>query len=187
MYKNNNWISLVVSGVLSVGLGWLILARPGAALITLVLVLGLYLLLSGIFDIVMALFHHDDDKAIWVVLAGALSVMVGLFVLNNAAVSVVVTPLILTYIVAFSFIINGLVKMIVGKPVGSGKKGQNMVWTWGGLLYGLLLLIIGIYLLFAPALYAVAIVVATVGWLAVITGVLSIVYGLVDRSERAKA
>jgi uncharacterized membrane protein HdeD (DUF308 family) len=187
MDKGRNWISYLISGIVTVGFGWLILARPVGTILTLTVILGLYLLILGVFDVVMVLFQHEDGNALWKVLAGVLSIMVGLFVLNNATFSAVITPIALMYIVAISYIINGVVRMVAGKPVAYKNKSPNLVWTWGGFIYGLLLLIIGFYLLLAPTLYALALMVAVVGWLAIISGVFSIVYSFIDRAESTKA
>jgi uncharacterized membrane protein HdeD (DUF308 family) len=180
------WWPQLVLGILTILLGWLLLAKPITTIISLVVFLGFYLFVSGIFNVVMSFFGIGKKGSAWgwELLAGIFAIIAGLVVLNNALFASVLTPVMFAYIVAFGILIQGGVRMFAGKKEAAS---GNYVWTWGGMFLGLLYFLFGAYLLAAPTMYTVAVTVKASAWFAIIIGVLSVVYAFVDRSESPKA
>uniref|UniRef100_A0A7C4Y2Q2 HdeD family acid-resistance protein n=1 Tax=candidate division WWE3 bacterium TaxID=2053526 RepID=A0A7C4Y2Q2_UNCKA len=179
------WWGYLLSGVLFVLLGWMVLAKPISAVISLVLFFGFYLLVSGIVQVVMSFFGIGKKGSAWgwELVAGIFSVIVGLMVLNNTLFTSVFTSVMFMYAIAFSMIFSGVVGMFAGRKT---EKSGNFVWTWGGFFLGLLYLAFGLYLLASPTRYAVSTVVLASGWFAIIIGGTSIVYAFVDKNHNNK-
>jgi uncharacterized membrane protein HdeD (DUF308 family) len=183
------WWAYLVQGTLLVLLGWVLLAKPVGTLVSLVLFLGFYLLVSGITETVMSFFGigKEGSEWGWELLSGLFMIIAGLIVLNNALFTTVLSTVAFAYIVALGFVIDGIVKMVSGKRVADNAAGKNFVWTWGAFFLGLLNLVFGLYLLVGPTAYTVAKVWVATGWFAIIIGAVSVVMAFVVRGEVKKA
>lgn len=179
------WWAYLVEGILMILLGWVLLARPATTLVALVLFLGFYLLVSGIVETVMSCFGigQSGSEWGWELMAGIFMIIAGLVVLNNALFTTVLSTVAFAYIVAFGFVVSGIVKMVAGKRVADASTGKNMVWTWGAFFLGLLYLVFGLYLLAGPTVYTVAKVWVVSGWSVVVIGAVSAAMAFVVRGE----
>jgi len=163
-------------GIAAVLMGALLLAKPGISALVLVSVVAVLWLVGGIFDVIGGIVHGDVPGRVWRIVGGVIGILAGLVVLANPIMGTIVTVTVLYYIVAFSAIFNGLVNMFVGQRV---QAGAGREWSWGNFLLGLVLLILGVFLLFRPlnVLTLVAIVQA-LGLCATIGGILAILLAL---------
>lgn len=74
------WQVVLLTGVASLILGVLVLVWPGASLAAAGVLFGLYLLVSGIFQLVSAFgTHRTTSLRVLAFISGALSIMLGLF------------------------------------------------------------------------------------------------------------
>lgn len=168
------WLSFLLQGIAAVIIGWLLLVNPVQSTLTLVVFLGLYWLITGIVEVVFSLFAIGEkgSKWGWKLLGGLIGIIAGLFVINNPIIAGVVTPVMLMYIIAFAFVINGIIYMAIGTDKSAS--GQHQ-WSWGSFFMGLLYLVLGVVLLTSPTLMSVASVMFAVAVLAIIGGIASIV------------
>lgn len=93
------WWLILLQGVLSIFIGGIILAAPGAAMFVFVRILGWYWLIKGIFSLT-AIFHPDTKShRAWLVVNSVLGILAGLVVLDLPLFSALFVPaLVLTLI-----------------------------------------------------------------------------------------
>jgi len=76
--KAGSGLFAIILGVLTVIVGGYMVSNPGAALATLTIFLAAYLIVSGVFEVVIAFQIKPADGWGWTFLSGALSVILGL-------------------------------------------------------------------------------------------------------------
>jgi uncharacterized membrane protein HdeD (DUF308 family) len=163
------WWVLLLQGILLLFIGWFMLRSPITSIIVLVQVLGFYWIINGI--VTMAFSFTEQEKehsSIWKFLGGLIGIIAGIFVLNNRLFATVLTPVIFTYFIAFTFIINGVIEMFSG-----GKKTGS---KWADFFFGLFYLLMGLMLLGMPLAASVMTVVFTLGLLAMTGGLMAIIF-----------
>ena len=84
----------------------------------------------------------------------------------------VVSPPILATI-AFTFLINGIIQMVAGNE---SQKTSKLEWSWGSFFLGLFYVIFALLLLFAPVLVSTASVVLAAGFLAIVGGIITVIF-----------
>jgi uncharacterized membrane protein HdeD (DUF308 family) len=142
-----NWWALALRGLVAVLFGLFTFFVPGITLVTLVLLFGAYALVDGIFNVI-AFFrvaaHH------WaLLLEGVIGIIVGILTFAWPAI----TAIVLLYLIAFWAIFTGIFEIIAG--IRLRKVIAN---EWLLLLVGVLSVLFGILILFAPGVGALAIV-----------------------------
>lgn len=170
----NLWWLLLLQGIAAVIIGWLLLVNPVATTLSLVVFLGLYWLIAGVMDVIFSFFDigHKGSKWGWKFLGGLIGIIAGLFVLNNPIMAGILTPVMLMYIVAFTFVFNGIVKMVVGKQE---REDGHYDWSWGSFFLGMFYLIFGIVLITGPVLVSTVSLILAVALLAIIGGIGAII------------
>ena len=133
--KGAAW-ALGLWGVFSIIFGVLILAWPGITLKAFLIVLGVYLLASGV---VMAIGSLVNRRGHWVggALMGAITAIAGLYVFANPKIS---TLAILTVIAIWSIAVGGL-------QLAAGFEGKN---NWWMILSGAVYALFGFYIFANP-------------------------------------
>src|SRR5690606_33442964 len=80
--RTKNWGWLFWGGLLSIALGVLVILSPAAAGLALLLFIGAWLIVRGIFDIGMAISLRREIRYEWLLgVAGVLSILFGVFVI----------------------------------------------------------------------------------------------------------
>ena len=130
------WWLILVEGVIAAFLGFILLLAPGATLVFLIQVLGLYLFVAGVFRIVGI--FTDASGWGWKLLAGVLSILAGLLVLEHPLWSSVLVPTVLVFFVGFLSILQGAAGLVVAFQGGSWGVGILSVL---GVIFGLILVI----------------------------------------------
>jgi len=176
-----NWWLFLLQGIFLIFIGWFLLKSPAITVIQLVLVLGLYLLISGIFDTIGSLFEigKKDSRWGWRFFGGIVNIMIGLFALNNPIFTGLFTPVVILYFIAAGFVVNGIVNMVVGNEDRVSGERQ---WSWGSFFVGILYLLLGFMLFGTPTLIAAK----TVVWLGGLLGIMGGI-GMIIFSFQAKA
>jgi uncharacterized membrane protein HdeD (DUF308 family) len=150
-------------GLVTVIAGVLILVWPGAAVITVAIILGIHLIVAGIYRTVTALTHDIDNGALRALylLLGLLLIVVGILCLRSPFRATAV----LVLLFGLSWIANGMIELFHGVNGGGG-------WM---IASGMVSLLAGIVVLVYPApsvlamvwLFSIALIVigatATVG------------------------
>lgn len=130
------WWLVLVEGTIAVLLGLFLLIAPGAALVLMVQVLGLYLFIAGIFRIISI--FVDNAWWGWKLLGGMLSIIAGLLVLEHPLWSTVMVPTVLVFVVGFLCIFQGAANLVVAFQGGGWGVGVLAVL---GIVFGLVLVI----------------------------------------------
>jgi uncharacterized membrane protein HdeD (DUF308 family) len=155
-----NWWALALRGLVAVLFGLLTFFLPGITLVTLVLLFGVYALVDGVFNVI-AFFRVASHH--WALLIeGAVGILAGLATFAWPAI----TAFALLYLIAFWAILTGIFEIVAGIRLGKAIANE-----WLLILMGILSLLFGLLILFAPGTGALAIVL----WI----GAYALVFGVV--------
>jgi uncharacterized membrane protein HdeD (DUF308 family) len=142
-----NWWALALRGLAAVLFGLLTFFLPGITLVTLVLLFGAYALVDGIFNLV-AFFRVASHQ--WALLVeGVIGILAGVLTFAWPAI----TTIALLYLIAFWAIFTGIFEIVAG--IRLRKVISN---EWLLVVMGVLSLLFGVLILFAPGTGALAIV-----------------------------
>jgi uncharacterized membrane protein HdeD (DUF308 family) len=130
------WWLVLVEGIVVALLGLILLVAPGASLVFLVWLLGIYLLIAGIFRIVGI--FSDSSSWGWKLAAGILCLIAGLAILSNPLWSTTLASTWLVVLVGFLAMLQGAAGLIVAFQGGGWGMGALSVL---GILLGLFLVI----------------------------------------------
>ncbi len=170
----DHWGLVVVLGVLSVILGLLAIAYPGATIVTVSIFFAAWLFVSGIFYLISS-FTRDGDTGSRVLSAilGVLSIIVGWALLRTPFQSVEV----FIFVIGVFFLIQGVMTFI---GAFARKAGRN----WG-IASGLLGIIAGLIVLTYPISSAVTLALIAGIWL-VILGIMQVIAGIQLRNAGSR-
>jgi uncharacterized membrane protein HdeD (DUF308 family) len=132
------WGLVLVEGIVAAVLGLILLVAPGASLSFLVLLLGIYLLIAGIFRIV-GLFL-DSSSWGWKLAAGILCLVAGLAIISDPLWSATLVSTWLIILVGFLAMLQGGAGLVVAFQGGG--------WGMGAL--SLLGILLGLFLVINP-------------------------------------
>jgi uncharacterized membrane protein HdeD (DUF308 family) len=130
------WWLVLVEGIVAALLGLILLVAPGASLVLLVWLLGIYLLVAGISRII-GIFSNSSSWG-WKLAAGILCLIAGLAILGNPLWSTTVASTWLVILVGFLAMLQGVAGLIVAFQGGGWGMGALSVL---GILFGLFLVI----------------------------------------------
>jgi uncharacterized membrane protein HdeD (DUF308 family) len=142
-----NWWALAIRGMVAVLFGLLTLFLPGITLVTLVLLFGAYALVDGVFNVI-AFFRVASHQ--WALLIeGVVGIFAGLLTFAWPAI----TAIALLYLIAFWAMLTGIFEIVAGIRLR-----KTIANEWLLLVMGVLSLLFGLLILFAPGTGALAIV-----------------------------
>ena len=130
------WWLVLVEGIVVALFGFILLVAPGASLVFLVWLLGIYLLIAGIFRIVGIFL--DSSNWGWKLAGGILSLIAGLAILSNPLWSTTLASTWLVILVGFLAMLQGAAGLVVAFQGGGWGLGALSVL---GILLGLFLVI----------------------------------------------
>ena len=142
-----NWWALALRGLAAVLFGLLTFVVPGVTLVTLVLLFGVYALIDGFFNVIA--FSRVPAHHWALLLEGVIGIIAGILTFAWPAI----TAIVLLYVIAFWAILTGVFEIIAG--IRLRKVITN---EWLLLALGVLSLLFGILILFAPGVGALAII-----------------------------
>lgn len=175
----NLWWLLLIEGLAAIFIGWLLLSTPGITTLVLVQFMGLYWIIAGIVDIAVAIFDKDVESRGWKLIGGLIGIFAGFVVLGNKLWAGVLVPTTLMYMIAFAFLINGVIKVLVGGKTAEGSRQRS----WGNFFLGIFYVILGLALLGMPLIVSVTSTIFTIGLLAIFGGIVMIVLGFQTKSQ----
>ena len=128
------WWLVLLEGIVAALFGLLLLFAPGATLLFLVQVLGLYLFIAGLFRIIGIFI----DSSLWglKLAAGVLCILAGILVLRHPMWSGVLVPTVLVFYIGFLSIFQGGIGIFLA--FRGGGWGIGVVGALG-ILFGLIL------------------------------------------------
>ena len=147
--KQSPWWLVLMGGILSVIIGVLLLTSPKETAFALVLALGFYWIIQGIFTLVGMFIDHSAWG--WKLFIGILSILAGTVILRYPIISAITIPQILILILGIQGLIYGIVMLIMAFKGGG----------WGAGILGALSIIFGLILM---ANWSSLIAVATLVW-----------------------
>ncbi|MFN4001977.1 HdeD family acid-resistance protein [Microcella sp.] len=153
---------VIASAISAIALGIAALVWPGATLITVALLFGAYLVVSGIFRLVIAFTSDSLSTGVrWLVgVLGVFIIIAGIIALNNLGG----TLLVMAYVIAFGWIFDGVA------AIAGGVTGRTALPRWLAVLSGVVSVIGGIVLLFLPGL-GIVVFLITGGWILIAVGI----------------
>jgi uncharacterized membrane protein HdeD (DUF308 family) len=167
------WWLVLLQGIASLVIGVLLLTETGMTILGLVIFLGVYWLISGIFDLV-SLFV-DRRHWGWKVFSGVIGIVAGIVIVRHPLWSSVLVPITLVWVLGFIGVVIGVTHMIRAFTGGG----------WGSAVLGVLSLLFGAVLLARPV-ESLALLVLLVSVWAVVGGAFAIVVSFVmlSRAQR---
>ncbi|NUR26105.1 MAG: HdeD family acid-resistance protein [Catenulispora sp.] len=159
------WQALLLIGLAAIAVGVITLVWPGRTLLVLGVLFGLYLLISGVMEIVAAFGDHiSAGMRVLNVIVGALSILLGVFCFRNSLHNSI---LLLSLWIGIGFLMWGIATVVTSASAPSGIPGRG----WGVFL-GVLTAIGGIIMISWP--------ISSIVTLAVFTGIYLIAIGVVE-------
>ncbi len=144
--QSSIWWLFLLQGIAGILFGLMLIAAPGATLLSLVTFLGFYWLFTGVLSLVQ-MFVDRSVPWIWLLLSGILGIVAGFIVLRHPLVAAMILP---TFIV----ILLGVEAVIMaGVNVAAAFKGGG----FASFVLGTANLLIGFILLSSPATAALAV------------------------------
>ena len=169
------WQTVLLTGIASLVLGVLVLVWPGASLLAAGVLFGIYLLISGIFQLVSAFgTHKTTSLRVLAFISGALSILLGLFCFRGPLESI----LLLALWIGIVWLIRGITQTI------AAVHDPEMAARGWMVFLGIVTFIAGIVLIVSP-FESVAVLTLVAGIWLVIVGIVEIISSFGIRS-RAK-
>jgi uncharacterized membrane protein HdeD (DUF308 family) len=164
-----HWWSILVRGIVALLFALLAFFATGFTLSLLVIFLGVYLVLDGLFAIIGGLMACCDHKNWWMLLIeGIVSLAAGIFVLLWPEISLVI----MLYIVAIWAILTGIFEFIASMTASWAAPGKVFLGTTG-----VLSIILGVMVVIYPT-FSLAAITWLLGIYALVIGVSLIFMGL---------
>ena len=166
------WWLLLFGGVISLVVGIIVISWPDKTVIVVAVLFAIYLIISGIFEIVRS-FGSDlsgGTRAL-LLITGVLSVILGIFAIRSAADDAVN---LLGIFVGIAFLFRGFASLFMGFDSKEGR-GWNI-------FFGIIMLVGGVVILVQPALSLTTLAWVVGIWLIMI-GIYEIIASLVVRNR----
>jgi uncharacterized membrane protein HdeD (DUF308 family) len=162
-----NWWVVALRGVFAIVFGILAFLWPAIALVTLVLLFGIYALADGICAVVTAVTHKIGTQRWWGLFAGIVSIVAGILVFAWPGI----TAMALLYLIAAWAVVTGIFEIFAAIELR-----KELSHEWLLILTGILSVAFGILVTANPGAGALSII-----WLisiyAVILGAMLVVLG----------
>jgi uncharacterized membrane protein HdeD (DUF308 family) len=168
LLANSAWQLLLTTGVAAIVVGVLVLTWPGATLVLIGALFGIYLLVSGIFQVAGAFAEHipGSMRALGLV-SGALSILLGLICFRGPAESI----LLLAIWIGFGWLLRGITQTFLAMSAdGLPARGWQV-------FFGILAVIAGVVLIVSPITSITALTLVSGIWL-VVLGVLEVIHAI---------
>ncbi len=167
----DKWWIVLLRGIAAIILGLSLLINAKVTLTAVTILLGLYLIISGILDIVYVFTAKAETGNKWLALTGGvIEIIVGFIIFIKPVYATTFFAALSVYFVAFASLFVGFIAIIRGIQL---RKHIDNEWTL--IIGGVLLLIYGGLLLLNPFISAAALAWA-IGIVSIVGGILMIVF-----------
>jgi uncharacterized membrane protein HdeD (DUF308 family) len=161
------WKSTLISGILSLILGGLILAWPGRTVLVAAIVFGIYLLVTGVAQVIFAFsLHVSAGSRILLFISGAASLILAVLAFRHFGTDPLIAILLLAIWIGVGFIFRGVATTI------SAISDPNLPGRSWSIFVGVISLLAGIVVLASPF--------ASIVTLAIVVGVWFVVIGVFE-------
>jgi uncharacterized membrane protein HdeD (DUF308 family) len=165
----SSWQAAMLLGALTLILGIIVTAKPTGSLNVLAVLIGILLILSGLFHLVRV-FDPREPHRIWLGIAGLLFIVIGVVLIRHLHL----TRSLIGLIVGITWIVQGLAALIGG--IGGGAREGRAWW----IVFGLVSLIAGIVVAATPA-DSLTVLAVLLGIWFIIMGIFEIIGGFILR------
>lgn len=114
------WWLFALFGVVTLGAGIVLIVWPGPSLVTIAVIIGIFLLVDGVIDVILAIAEHGEGRGLVAVL-GVLSIIAGLILIKHPFDALAV----LVIIVGIWFVVAGAVRFVTAFAQREGR-GANI-------------------------------------------------------------
>lgn len=166
----DRWWMPLLGGIALVIIGILLFTDTDQTVFTLVLFLGIWWFISGIFDLI-GLFS-DRSQWGWKLFSGILGILAGLAIIRHPLWAALLVPATLVWVLGIFGIVIGIVQVV------RAFQGEG----WGIGILGVVSIVLGLALLGANVLGAVVTMIYVGAILALVGGVAAIIYAFRLRS-----
>lgn len=156
-----SWRASFILGVITLILGVILAFRPTQSLVAIAVLLGVVMIVSGIYHIVRALSGREHQR-VWRGISGMVFILIGLVLLRHLHLSVALIGL----FIGFTWVIQGIAALV------ETFSGGGRVETGWSVFFGIISLIAGIVVISAP--------IASVSTLTIFMGAWFIVMGIME-------
>lgn len=164
-----SWQAAMLLGVLTLILGIIVTAHPTGSLNVLAVLLGILLILSGLFHLIRV-FDPREPHRIWLGIAGLLFIVIGVVLIRHLHL----TRSLIGLIIGITWIVQGLAALIGG--IGGGVREGRAWW----IVFGVVSLIAGIVVAATPA-SSLTVLATLLGIWFIIMGIFEIIGGFILR------
>ncbi|MFI1236107.1 HdeD family acid-resistance protein [Nocardia salmonicida] len=159
------WQTILVTGLLAVVLGIIVLVWPGPSLLVAGILFGIYMVVSGIFQLIAAFTHLPSTSfRVLSFISGVLSLIIGIFCFRDDLASIVLLGL----WIGISWLFRG-VAVLFAALSESGVPGRG--WQ---IFYGIISALAGVVLIVWP-ISSLSTLVWVVGIFLIIIGVMEVI------------
>ena len=170
------WWLVLLRAIAAILLGILLFANPSALLMVIMIYIGVYWLIDGIFTVIASLRGRKNlEHWGWAIFTGIISILAGLAVLSQPVLSALVTTTFLAYLVGFLAIVSGISSLV------SGFRLHKASGEWSMIIGGLMSLLFGLLLVFNP-LFSSFVLLSMAGIFALIGGIILLLFAIRMRS-----
>ncbi|MET7286872.1 HdeD family acid-resistance protein [Streptomyces sp. NPDC005573] len=170
------WQVVLLTGIASLILGVLVLVWPGPSLLVAGILFGVYLVVSGVFQLISAFgTHKKTSLRVLAFLSGGLSILLGLLCFRGPMQSI----LLLALWIGIGWLIRGITQTMAAVS-DSSMPGRG--WQ---IFLGVITFIAGIVLIDSP-FESVAVLTLVTGWWLIVVGIVEIVTSFQIRSRARK-
>jgi uncharacterized membrane protein HdeD (DUF308 family) len=170
--KQSPWWLILMGGILNLIIGVLLLTVPVKTVLLLVLALGIYWMISGIFTLVGMFVDHTAWG--WKLFVGLLGIIAGIVILRNPLMGAIVIPQTIVLLVGIQGLLAGGAMLVMAFQGGG----------WGAGILGVLSMVFGFVLMFNYwRLGSVVALVWVTAIFALVGGVIQIFQAFRQRSE----
>lgn len=141
------WWLLLLEGISTLILGLLLITQPASTSAVIVVFIGVYWLVEGIFAIIRIFTSGGRAHWGWSLAIGITGILAGILVLGHPGLSSVILSTTLVIIIAAQGILMGILDIVRGAE-GDGA---------GAIVLGILSILIGVWLLLNPLASAIAV------------------------------
>ncbi|MEU2053031.1 HdeD family acid-resistance protein [Streptomyces bungoensis] len=170
------WQAVLCTGLASLVLGVLVLVWPGPSLLVAGVLFGVYLVVSGVFQLVSAFgTHRATSLRVLAFVSGALSILLGLFCFRGPLQSI----LLLALWIGIGWLIRGITQTL------AAVHDARMPARGWQIFLGIVTFVAGIVLIDAP-FTSIGVLTLVGGWWLVVVGVVEIVtaFGIRGRARQ---
>jgi uncharacterized membrane protein HdeD (DUF308 family) len=164
-----SWQATLVLGVLSLILGLVVSFHPEGSLNVLAVLIGIFMILSGIFHLIRV-FDARESHRVWLGVAGLLFIVIGVVLIRHLHL----TRALIGLFVGITWIVQGMTALL-GGIAGGVREGRG--W-W--IAFGAVSLIAGIVVIATPV-DSLTVLAVLVGIWCIVMGIFEIVGGLMLR------